>query len=159
MSCDRVSLQIARRYELEKNDALAELKTLRRKLVDVTNDEEDTEPRKTKRPRIRRRLSSSDSDEEDPEQGSQTDDTFVFQAGHKFFLIHGPWVHLGEKLLETDVDEAYNTSERFETDESKAQGQLQEILALLQGKFEPQVLQQRWLRRSVRFFLLYMVTY
>jgi hypothetical protein len=148
--------KIARRYELEKNNAEAELKTLRRKLSDVTNNGKENTPLKLKRRRIQARSASPGSEDEDV-VGSRADDTFVYQSGHKFFLIYGPWIHLGEDMFETDFDEAYNVTERFENDESKAQGQLQEIWSLLQGKFERDVLQQKWAHRAVRhsFFYLY----
>ena len=144
--------QIIRRYELEKNNAEAEVRTLRRKLGDVTNNKEDT-PYKSKRSKIHARLPSLGSeDEDDVERGSRADDTFVYQAGHKFFLIYSPWIHLGEDLFETEFDETYTETERFESDESKAQGQLQEIWNILQGKFEHDVLRQKWAQRAVRYF-------
>ena len=130
------------------------MRTLRRKLGDVTNNSEEDTPHKSKRLKIHARLPSPGSEDEEVEQGSRADDTFVYQAGHKFFLIYGPWIHLGEDVFKTEFDEAYTETERFENDESKAQGQLQEILSLLQGKFEHDVLQQRWAQRAVRYFFL-----
>jgi hypothetical protein len=125
------------------------LKTLRRKLSDVTDDSEENTSRKSKRPRTHARSASPGSEDEEVERGSRADDTFVYQAGHKFFLVYCPWVHLGEDVFETKFDEAYNANERFENDESKAQGQLQEIWSLLHGKFERDVLGQRWAHRAV----------
>jgi len=63
-------------------------------------------------------------------------------------------------MFETEFDEAYDVTERFENDESKAQGQLQEIWTLLHGKFERDVLQQKWAHRAVRlsFFCQYLPT-
>jgi hypothetical protein len=55
-------------------------------------------------------------------------------------------------MFETEFDETYTEDERFENDENKAQGQLQEILGLLQGKFEHDVLGQKWAQRAVRYF-------
>jgi len=128
------------------------LKTLRRKLGDVAdNDKEDT-LHKSKRPRIRSRLSPTGSDNEDEELGSRADDTFVYQAGHKFFLTYGPWIHLGDDIFGIESDKAYDALERFENDENKAQGQLQEIWSLLRGRFEWEVLQQKWVCRAVRCF-------
>lgn len=100
-------------------------------------------------------IRSSSSDSQDEDVGSRANDTFVYHAGHKFFLVHGPWVHLGEDLFETEFDEAYNAAERFENDESKAQGQLQEVWHLLCGKFEQVVLQQKWVHRAVRYFFIH----
>lgn len=58
-------------------------------------------------------------------------------------------------MFETEFDEAYTEKERFENDESKAQGQLQEIWKLLHGKFERDVLQQKWVQRAVRYFFFF----
>ena len=44
------------------------------------------------------------------------------------FMAHG---FIGEDLFKTEFDETYNAAERFENDESKAQGQLQEVWRLL----------------------------
>lgn len=125
------------------------MRALRRKLGDITNDDNETQtPKKSKRPRI----GSPSPGSEDEDVGNRGDDTFVYHAGHKFFLIHGPWIHLGEDLFETKFDEAYNAAERFENDENKAQGQLQEVWSLLSGKFERVALQQKWVHRAVRYF-------
>jgi hypothetical protein len=127
-------------YELEKNNTEAELKTLRRKLGDVTNNSEENSSHKSKRPRTRGRSASPGSEDEDTERGSRADDTFVYQAGHKFFLTYSPWIRLGEDMFEIEFNEAYTETERFENDETKAQGQLQEIWSLLHEKFERNVL-------------------
>jgi hypothetical protein len=82
----RVSnLKIARRYELERNNAAAELKVLRRRLGDITND--DAEPPHTSK---RRRTRSPSPDSENEGVGDRANDTFVHQSGHKFFLIYSP---------------------------------------------------------------------
>jgi hypothetical protein len=128
------------------------VKALRRKLGDVTNNSEEDSPHRSKRLKIHARPPSPGSEDDDIDRGSRADDTFVYQAGHKFFLIYGPWIHLREDMFETEFDEAYTETERFENDESKTQGQLQEILSLLHGKFEHDVLRQKWAQRAVRHF-------
>jgi hypothetical protein len=144
-------LEIARQYEVEKNTAQAELKRLSRKLGDITNnDNHDSSGNRSKRRKIRNKSPSpiSSSDERD-ETINGADEHFVFQAGHKFFLLHAPWIRSGDGLFETSIDEDYVTAERFENDDNKSQGQLKEILDLLKVKFQPQDLRQRWLRRQV----------
>jgi hypothetical protein len=149
------AFQIARRYELKKNHAEAELKALRRKFGDVTNGEDITS-HKSKRPRIHSRSLSPDIGSENTEHTEPanriTDDTFVYQAGHKFFLIYGPWLHFGEAAFESEFNEAYNAAERFENENNKVQGQLQEIWSLLHGKFERDVLQRKWVCKMVCHF-------
>jgi len=55
-------------------------------------------------------------------------------------------------MFETEFDEDYAETERSENDESKAQGQLQEIWSLLHGKFERDILRQKWAQRAVHYF-------
>ena len=136
--------KIARRYELQKNNAEAELNLLRRKFGDITNGDPET-PQTSKRSRIR---SPSPSELEDVR--SRADDTFIYQSGHKFLLVFGPWIHLGESLFETKFNESYNVAERFENDEGKLQGQLREVWTLLRGRFEEDILRQKWMHRAVR---------
>jgi hypothetical protein len=131
-----------------------ELRTIRRKLGDVTSNSEENTRHKSKRLKIHARLPPPGSDDEDVERGSRADDTFVYQAGHKFFLVYSAWIHLGEDIFETEFDETYNETERFENNENKAQGQLQEIWSLYRGKFERDVLQQKWAQRAVCYFFI-----
>ena len=155
-SCDRVS-EIARQFEVEKNASAIEVKRLRRKLADVTNDDNDNDGDGDSNGRPKRRRTCQDpphvnSDEEavDTTSGNHSDERFVYQVGHKFFLLHAPWIHAGDDLFDTEVDEHYDPTERFENDRNKLQGQLKEILDLLQVRFQQQALRQRWLRRQVR---------
>jgi hypothetical protein len=152
-SCDRVS-EIARQFEVDKNTAQAQLDRFSRKFADITNNDDDDSSHRdrTKRRRTRHESPPADSDEEiDSSRRTAGDERFVFQAGHKFFLLHAPWIRSGDDLFDNDIDEHYNAVERFENDENKVQGQLKEILTLLQEKFQQQALRQRWLRRQVSF--------
>jgi hypothetical protein len=128
------------------------VRTLHHKLGNATNNRKEDTPHKSKQPKIHPRLPSPGSEDEDVEQGSHADDTFVYQAGHKFFLIYGPWICLGEDMFKTEFDEAYTKNEQFENGENKVQGQLQKLLNLLNGKFEHNVLRQKWAQRAVHYF-------
>jgi hypothetical protein len=57
-----------------------------------------------------------------------------------------PWIRSGDDLFDTNVDEHYDATERFENDKNKSQGQLKDILDLLQVEFQQQALHQRWLQ-------------
>jgi hypothetical protein len=151
-SYDNVS-EIARQFEVDKNTAQAELKRLGRKLGDITNDDENHgSGNQSKRLKTHNKSPSSGSDEsEDMETINRADEHFVFQAGHKFFLLYGPWIHSGGGLFETSIDKHYLMAERFENDDNRSQGQLKEILDLLKVKFGPQALCQRWLQRQVSY--------
>jgi hypothetical protein len=151
MSCDRV-LEIARQYQVDKNTAQAEVNCLTRKLADTTNDNNTNDNndnfRQPKRRRVRHKSPSVDTDDADTHI-NRTEEQFVYQAGHKFFLLHAPWIRSGDSLFETGIDRNYNVAERFENDKSRDQGQLKEIIDLLQEKFQAQSLHQRWLRWQV----------
>jgi hypothetical protein len=133
------------------------LKCLSRKLGDITNDDDVNNHSSGNTSKRRRKSPSSDSDEpkEDTVAKNRADEHFVFQAGHKFFLLYAPWIRSGDALFETSIDEHYVMAERFENDDNKSQGQLKEILDLLKAKFQPQsdsealCLRQRWIRRQV----------
>ncbi len=142
-------MEVVRQYEVEKNSAQAEVNRLNRRLADVTNDGDDS-THMPKRRRTTYHPADASSDEEDAiVTATRAQEHFVYQAGHKFFLLYAPWLHGGEDIFEVPIDEQYNAAERFENDENKAQGQLQEILGLLCAKFEQQTLSQRWIRRQV----------
>ena len=112
-------------------------------------------PDASHRPKHRRTRHESPPANSDEEIESSTciasDEHFVYQAGHKFFLLCAPWIRSGNDLFDTDIDEHYNAVEIFENDENKMQSQLKEIFDLLQEKFQQQALCQRWLRRQVSF--------
>lgn len=150
MDTSRADLfKIARQYEVDKNAAQAKLDRLSRKFADITNDEDDNSSHQPKRRRTRHESPPVDPDDEiDVTNRTVTDERFVYQAGHKFFLICAPWIRSGEDLFDTDIDEHYNAAERFENDKKKVQGQIHEILDLLQEKIEQDALRQRWLRRQ-----------
>jgi C-terminal processing protease CtpA/Prc len=50
-----------------------------------------------------------------------------------------------------DVDEDYVAADRFEDDKNKEQGQLRDIIDLIQEKFQVQALRWRWFRRQVGY--------
>jgi hypothetical protein len=85
------------------------------------------------------------SDKEGIDTSNRADEHFIYQTGHKFFLLCAPWICSGDDLFNTNVDEHYDATERFKNDKNKSQGQLKDILNLLQVKFQQQALHQRWL--------------
>lgn len=144
--------EIARRYEADKNAAQGNLSRLSRKFADITNDNDNdtVTGHGPKRRRTRHESLPENSDEEtDTNNPTASDERFVYQAGHKFFLLCAPWIHSGDDIFDIDIDEGYDAAERFENEKSKSQGQLKEIFNLLQEKFQQHALRQRWLRRQV----------
>ena len=151
ISCDHIS-EIARWYEIDKNTAQAKLNHLSRKFADITNDKNDSTSHGPKRRRTHHESLPADSDEKvNTSSLSPTvrNECFVYQAGHKFFLLRAPWIHSGDDIFDINIDEDYDVAERFENDENKLQGQLKEIFDLLRENFQQQALHQRWLRRQV----------
>ena len=127
---------------------------LTRKLADITNDnDENNSSCRPKRQRVRHKspLASAETDDEDMHTNptNRADEQFACQAGHKFFLLCAPWIRSGDNLFDLDIDEDYDAVDRFTDDKNKAQGQLKEIIQLLQGKFLVQSLRQKWFRRQV----------
>jgi hypothetical protein len=130
------------------------VKRLARKLADITNDNDGNNTvtsthAQAKRQRVHHSSPSADTDDEDMDTGTRASEQFVYHAGHKFFLLCAPWIRSGDNLFDLDVDEDYDAADRFKDDQNKAQGQLREIVDLLQEKFQVQSLRKRWLRRQV----------
>jgi hypothetical protein len=153
-SCDRIS-EIARQHQARKNTLSQENEALRRKLTDISNNN-DTEP--TRRQKRRRTHSSThtgtDSDHVnetlDDTSTGQAEDEFVNNVGHKFCIIYALWVRKGTDIFTIKLDDTYDATQRFENDDNKVQGQLQEIVSLLQERLDQDViLDQRWVRRDV----------
>lgn len=147
-------MEIAQQYEVDKNTAQAELNRLSRKLADITNVDDANSIHRPKRRRTRESPPVSDEDVA-TSTGSRhgTDERFVFQVGHKFSLVHALWLRSVDDLFNTKFDEHYDAAERFQNDKNKIQGQLKEILNLLQVRFQQpeQVMNQKWFRRQVGF--------
>ncbi len=74
---------------------------------------------------------------------------FIIQAGHKFCITCGPWLHSGALLFRLNLDEAYDPTERAESEENKRHAQLREVWDLLQTKFEIEDLKQTWVAKAV----------
>jgi hypothetical protein len=155
-SCDRVS-EIARQYQAGTNALNEENQILRCNLANLSNDNEsdsnkshDSVVHRSKRQRTRY-LTPDDNDGEilDDTQ-NQCEDEFVNGIGHKFSIIHALWVHNGADIFKAKVDDTYDITKRFENDNNKRQGQLQEIIGLLKEQLNPDVvLHQKWVRREV----------
>ena len=117
--------------------------------MDITNDNDNGTVTRhgSKRQRTRHESLPGNLDEETNTNNPTTgDEHFVYQAGHKFFLLCALWIHSGDDIFDIDIDEGYDAAERFENGKSKSQGQLKEIFDLLQEKFQQHALRQRWLR-------------
>ena len=122
-----VFLEIARQYQVDKRTAQAEVSRLTRKLADITNDNDNNDSASRDK---RQRVSPST----DTHTGNRASEQFVYQAGQKFFFFCAPWIRSGDSLFDLDVDENYDAADRFQNNKNMAQGQLRDIINLLQEK-------------------------
>ena len=98
----------------------------------------------------------TDSDNEtlDDTNAGQAEDDFVNNVGHKFSIIYAHWVHKGTDIFKVKLVNIYDAAQRFENNNNKAQGQLQEIVSLLQEQLtQDTILHQKFVHREVRWFL------
>jgi hypothetical protein len=157
--------EIARQHQAGKNALSKENEDLRRKLADISNNKDDETDEnngvdtahRSKRQRTRNPTpigSESDDENQDDTSTGQAEDEFVNNIGHKFCIIYAPWVHKGADIFKIKFDDIYDATERFEDDDNKVQGQLQEIVGLLKEQLSQDIiLSQKWVRREVRGFL------
>jgi len=60
------------------------------------------------------------------------------------------WVRKGADIFKIKFDNTYDATERFENDDNKVQGQLREIVGLLQEQLSQEtIFSQKWVRREV----------
>lgn len=139
-SCDRDITQVARQFELDKHTAEAEVRALRRKLADITNQEEedDLEAPPSKRNR------TNEDDQDDNDEESQ-----VINAGHRFVILYSPWLRDGEGTFKVECNPELNGAERFESAENKIQGEVQEIKTVLGAKLFGEMSSEPWIARAV----------
>ena len=159
-SCDRVS-EIARHNQAAKNSLSQENEALRRKLADISNDNNDKNnedpgtgtTHRSKRRKTRNPTPTSDDEAQDDTGAGQLEDEFVSNMGHKFCVIYAPWVYKGADIFKIKFDDTYDATERFEDDNNRFQGQLHEIVGLLREQLSQEtILSQKWVRREVRDF-------
>lgn len=152
-------MEIARHNQAGKNALSQENEALRRKLADISNDNEDEDNEDhglgtahlSKRRRIRNPTPTGSDDEiQDDTSSGQAEDEFVNNIGHKFCIIYALWVRKGADIFKIKFDNTYDATERFENDDNKVQGQLREIVGLLQEQLSQEtILSQKWVRREV----------
>jgi len=140
-SCDRDITQVARQFEVDKNTAEAEVRELRRKLTDITNQEEDNDTEEAP-PSKRSRTGDVDRDENDEE-------TQVTSAGHRFVMLYSPWLRHGEGTFKVECDPESDEAERFENADNKIQGELREIKIILGDRLSSEMSSEPWIAKAV----------
>jgi len=143
--------QVARQFELDKNTAEAEVRELRRKLADITNQEEendDIEPPPSKRSRT----NDVDQDENDEE-------THVINAGHCFVMLYSPWLRNGEATFKVECDSESDEAARFENADNKIQGQVREIKVVLGAHLSGEMSSEVWITKVVSQHIEYHIAH
>lgn len=139
--------QIARQFELDKNTAQAETQDLRRKLADVTNQEE--EGNNTGPPSKRSRTNDNLEDSE-----ATNEETQIINAGHQFVILYVPWLRSGDGTFKATYDPESIEAERFENHDNKVQGQIREIRKVLGAHLTGEMSFEAWIAKAVSFHCL-----
>ncbi|KAF8256892.1 hypothetical protein EI94DRAFT_1832535 [Lactarius quietus] len=152
-----VLIKIARQHQAGKNALSQENEALRRKLADISNDNYDENneghsggsAHQSKRQRTHNPTPTGSDDEIEADTNAQAEDEFVNSIGHKFCIICAPWVRKGTDIFKIKFDNTYDVTERFENDNNKVRGQLEEIVGLLKEQLnQDTILCQKWVRRE-----------
>lgn len=114
------------------------MQELRRKLTDITNQEEDGSDTAAPPSKKRRHDDNGDGTNEDQ----------VIKAGHQFVILYSPWLRLGEGTFNVEYDEEFDEGQRFENGDNKAQGQLREIMKVLGARLSAEM-SEAWLVKAV----------
>lgn len=142
--CVLTKHQAFRDQQLEINTMRVNENNLRRRLADTENaengEDEDGEPQR-KRKRGKKAKSSDDGEK----YISQ-----VNHLAHKYVILFGLWMREGKGTFTVDVDPTYADSGRFDSSESKIQGQLTDLLEMLPEMLKSTVmLESEWLPERV----------
>jgi hypothetical protein len=126
--------------------AQTEAQELRRKLADITNQEDeealDPEVPPTKRTR-------TNSELEDPE--TKNEEIQAINAGHQFVMLYSPWLRSPEETFRAEYIQDFNEAERFENNENKVQAQLREIMKILGSQLSSEISSETWISKAVRY--------
>ena len=133
------TLQVARQFEVDKNIAEAEVRELRRKLADITNQEEDDNGEALEAPPPKRSRTSDENDEE----------TQVTSAGHRFVILYSLWLRHGEATFKVECDPESDEAERFESTDNKIQGEVREIKIVLGAQLSSEMSSEPWIAKAV----------
>jgi hypothetical protein len=134
--------QVARQFELDKNTAQAEVRELRRRLADVTNQEDDNDNEEGP---PSKRIRTNDVDHRD----ENDEETQVTSAGHRFVILYSPWLRLGEATFKVECNPEWDEAERFETVDNKIQGEVQEIKIVLGPQLSGEMSSELWIAKAV----------
>ncbi|KAJ7079886.1 hypothetical protein C8R44DRAFT_908976 [Mycena epipterygia] len=109
------------------NEATESHGAVKRKLADVTNQLGNAQPLRKRRLRHHRSAQAAD----DVENPATLEDR-VRAAGRHFVIEYGLFLFTGiHALLDTDKDPSFNEDTEFDSEDSRIQGQLRDVIALL----------------------------
>ncbi|KAJ7204540.1 hypothetical protein C8J57DRAFT_1619038 [Mycena rebaudengoi] len=123
----RRTRQILQDIQSRANEAAESHGAVKRKLADVTNQLGDARPSRKRRLRHNRAAQAAD----DVENPATLEDR-VRAAGRHFVIEYGLFLFTGiHTLLETEEDPSFEEDSEFDSEASRIQGQLRDVLALL----------------------------
>lgn len=129
--------QAARKEQQKRNAMMQECNEMRRKLADITNEDETAPARGRKKRKI-------------TEGGSEDETSEIKRLAHKFVNTYAIWLREPSETFKTKVDNDFDPCERFEDDRNKIQGQLLDLIDLLPEKYHGETLGSEWLIHTVR---------
>lgn len=140
-------MQVARQFEVDKHVAEAEVRALRRKLADATNEEDDDDDIGLPLSK-RSRVSNAGQDEVDEE-------SVAINAGRRFVILFAPWLRRGEETfkIKYNTELLVDEDERFENVDNKIQGEIREIKIVLGDSLAREMATQPWIAKAVSHFL------
>ncbi|KAJ7836876.1 hypothetical protein B0H14DRAFT_2589440 [Mycena olivaceomarginata] len=135
--------QICQEIQSLANDATESHGAIKRKLVDVTNQLSNPRPPRKRRMRHNRSAQAAD----DVENPATLEDR-VRATGRHFVIEYGLFLFTDvHALLDTDVDPSFNEATEFDSEDSRNQGQLRDVIALLPGDAKA-IQSQDWIADS-----------
>ncbi|PPQ93016.1 hypothetical protein CVT25_006096 [Psilocybe cyanescens] len=155
-------VKVAHHFELKKNNAQAEAQELQQKLTDITNWDEDGSD--TESPPLKQNITNQEEDGSDTESPppkrsrtnneesgnykGETEKTQVINAGHQFVILYSLWLWLGAGTFKVEYDPNSNEAKHFENEDSRVQGQLQEIKQVLGPHLFSKISSEAWIAKA-----------
>ncbi|PPQ94907.1 hypothetical protein CVT25_004425 [Psilocybe cyanescens] len=112
------------------------------KLTDITNQEEDGSDTESPPPKR-----SRTNNEESGNYKGETEETQVINAGHQFVILYSLWLWLGAGTFKVEYDPNSNEAKHFENEDSRVQGQLQEIKQVLGPRLFSEISSEAWIAK------------
>lgn len=149
-----MSTQICLDIQSLVNDVGESHSAIKRKLADVTN-----QLGTTRQPRKRRMRGNRAAEAPEDVENPNTLEDRVRKAGRHFVIEYGLFLFIPiHALLATEKDPTFREDNEFDSEDTRVQGQLRDIIALLPGDARA-ICEQEWIASAVRaipFFIFFL---